>query len=290
MNKIISTLVILLAASMAFAQGVRYSATVLTTGGFPNATVYVCLEPATDNPSGPGCTPLANIYSDPALQVPVTQPFQTDANGNFSFFANPTLTYHINISGTGLNTYDIPYVTLPGGGGGGGGGGSVTAFQSVTFTSLSIVTLATTFQTTNLLYQCWDNNGNAINGFSPNVNTSTFVVTFTFASPQTGYCVVSGGTASGSGDSVVSYTASGNIAFLSNNIFGTCTGGSSGITLTLPSAVGLAGRKVTLIKGDSGVGPCSTSGSVNSYPPLVNQYQYVVFESNNVNWYVVGNN
>jgi hypothetical protein len=95
------------------AQDVRYANIVLTSGGFPYATIRVCTEPA----SGTPCTPLAtNIYSDPGGTQPLSNPFTSDVNGNFNFFGNPTTTYHVQVSGTGLVTYDIPYITLSGAG------------------------------------------------------------------------------------------------------------------------------------------------------------------------------
>ena len=123
----LAILVIVLSPMLGFAQGVRYPNTVFATGGFPNAQVTVCTEPATDIAGG-GCTPLATVYQDPGLAVPYAQPFSTDANGNFSFYAPPSTVgvpstqYHAQISGLGLITYDIPYIFIPGGGGGSGGG------------------------------------------------------------------------------------------------------------------------------------------------------------------------
>ena len=90
-------------------------------------------------------------------------------------------------------------------------------------------------------------------------------------------------------DVLASYSSNSSVATSTSNIFGICTGGSSGITLTLPTPAGATGRKITLLKADSGIGTCAIVGSVN-FPVLTNQYQYVVFESNNSNWYTVGNN
>lgn len=108
---------LVLAVSPSMGQGVSYNNIVLQSGGFPFATIRVCTEPALGTP----CSPLALIYSDPALTNPLSNPFTSDANGNYTFFATPTLTYHIQISGNGILTSNIPFVTLPGGGGGGSG-------------------------------------------------------------------------------------------------------------------------------------------------------------------------
>ena len=128
MKKFCLLLVVVFLSGSLFAQGVRYANTVFTSGGFPFATIRVCTEPATGTP----CTPLASIYSDPGLTVPIIQPFTADANGNFSFFANPASTYHVQVSGIGLTTYDIPYITL--------GGGGASAGSTTYCTSLSCLT------------------------------------------------------------------------------------------------------------------------------------------------------
>lgn len=128
MKEKLLVLVALIAPVLSSAQGIRYQNTVFIAGGFPFATIRVCTEPATGTP----CSPLASVFSDPGLTVPLSQPFSADVNGNFSFFANPALTYHVQVSGQGLTTYDIPYITLPGGGGGGGSITGVTAGTGLT--------------------------------------------------------------------------------------------------------------------------------------------------------------
>ena len=83
-----------------------------------NATIRVCLEPA----SGTPCTPLATIYSDPGLSVPLANPFQADFYGNYVFYV-PAGTYHVQQSGPQVAVTDIPYIVF---GAGGGGGGNIT--------------------------------------------------------------------------------------------------------------------------------------------------------------------
>lgn len=83
-----------------------------------NATIRVCNEPA----SGTPCTPLATIYSDPALTVPLANPFQADFYGNYVFYV-PAGTYHVQQSGPQVAVTDIPYIVF---GVGGGGGGNIT--------------------------------------------------------------------------------------------------------------------------------------------------------------------
>lgn len=109
--------VLLLSPTLGLCQGVRYPNTVFNPGvGFPFATIRVCgPEPV----SGTPCNPLVTVYSDPALTIPLANPFTADANGNFYFFGSPSVVYHVQVSGPGLATSDIPYITLPGGGSGG---------------------------------------------------------------------------------------------------------------------------------------------------------------------------
>lgn len=113
----IACLAAVLGPILGLAQNAAYNGQV-TTAGFPFPTVRVCTEPA----SGSTCTPLASIFSDPGLTVPLQNPFTGDAAGNFTFFANTSVPYHIQITGGGIQQKDIPYVNLAGGGGGGGGG------------------------------------------------------------------------------------------------------------------------------------------------------------------------
>lgn len=86
----------------------------MITGGFPFPHVRVCREPAT----GTVCPQLATIYStidlNPLNQLP--NPFDGDANGNYTYCASTANTYHEQITGTGMIQQDIPNISLPGGG------------------------------------------------------------------------------------------------------------------------------------------------------------------------------
>jgi hypothetical protein len=80
-----------------------------TNGPVPNPTVLVCLNTATGIP----CSPLAQIYSDPLLTQPLTNPMTGDSYGNYYFYVAPGR-YQIQISGTGIiGTAVFPYVTIP---------------------------------------------------------------------------------------------------------------------------------------------------------------------------------
>ena len=94
----------------AHAQGSRKDDIVFNSRGVPlaGATVRVCAMPA----SGQPCTPLAQIFSDPALTQALANPTTTDGLGNYSFYAAPGK-YEIEISGPGIATKQLPNVILP---------------------------------------------------------------------------------------------------------------------------------------------------------------------------------
>lgn len=80
-------------------------------------------------------------------------------------------------------------------------------------------------------------------------------------------------------------------------VFELVTGGSSGVTRTLPSAVGHGGKAFFFKKVDSGLGFVSiattASQTIDSFVApfvLFNQNQYVVVMSDGANWQIIGNN
>ncbi len=109
---------VLLAAIMAAGMGVaqaqnsRKDDLVINARGLPvaGASVAVCTQPA--NTSTTPCSPLALIYSDPALTQALANPTTSDGLGNYFFYAAPGR-YTIQIYGTGLTTRVIPDVILP---------------------------------------------------------------------------------------------------------------------------------------------------------------------------------
>lgn len=111
MKKILFALALLIPATLS-AQGFPYRNQVIATGGFPFPTIRVCTEPAVGTP----CTPLATIFSDPVLTIPLPNPFTGDWQGIFVFYGTPTgVTYHVQVSGSGLVPFDIPNISLGGG-------------------------------------------------------------------------------------------------------------------------------------------------------------------------------
>jgi hypothetical protein len=75
-----------------------------------------------------------------------------------------------------------------------------------------------------------------------------------------------------------------------------CTGGSGGITITLPTAVGISGYSFTLKKVDSAAGAITVNTTSSQTIDggtdwlLPDQWQYVTVESNGSNWLITANN
>src|SRR5579863_5066549 len=106
----VAALALLACGADARAQGSRKDDIVFNAQGRPmaGATVRVCTSAATGQP----CTPLANIYSDPALTQALANPTATDGLGNYTFYAAPGR-YEIEISGPSITTKQIPNVIIP---------------------------------------------------------------------------------------------------------------------------------------------------------------------------------
>lgn len=72
------------------------------------ASILVCINGATGTP----CSPTASIYSDSLLTIPLSNPTNADANGNYFMYAAPGK-YQIQISGVGLTTRVFKDVVVP---------------------------------------------------------------------------------------------------------------------------------------------------------------------------------
>jgi hypothetical protein len=95
-------------------------------------------------PGGQTCGPNSNVYSDPALTVPITQPFSADSLGNYGFFVAPG-TYQVTIGpGGGLNSFTYPYVA----GNNPGAGGMLLNPGPINFVSAATVPRTVTFPDT----------------------------------------------------------------------------------------------------------------------------------------------
>ena len=81
------------------------------------------------------------------------------------------------------------------------GTGTGTVNQAVVFTNA--VTVSTTALAANvaLVWSCWDSNNpaNAIYPSNVSLNTSTYAMIFSFAVPQSGFCVINGSSGGGGG-------------------------------------------------------------------------------------------
>jgi len=93
-------------------------------------------------------------------------------------------------------------------------------------------------------------------------------------------------------DTVVLFNATGVVAVPAANLYGICTAGAGGISLTLPSAAAAGiGRKLYFVKDDTAVGIVSIIGTVRGSPyQLINQDQWVEVESDGTNWRIRANN
>jgi hypothetical protein len=83
--------------------------------------VYVCTQPNSIDPSNPSIppSPLATIYSDVNGVDPITQPLQTDGNGNYFFYATPdvyTVVFFDPLGRIPSQAFPDQTVATPGGG------------------------------------------------------------------------------------------------------------------------------------------------------------------------------
>lgn len=142
MRRLLLGLLILSLRLSMLGQSAGYTSTALTTTSnaanaparvISYASIRVCTEPATGSP----CSPLASIYSDAALSVPLSNPMAADIFGNYTFYVAGG-TYHIQITGSGVIQQDLPYVGI-----GSGINGSITpikinnTIQAIQYSSLA---------------------------------------------------------------------------------------------------------------------------------------------------------
>lgn len=86
-------------AACGLAQGGGISGQVISPAGYPVAFGFVRICPTTS--SGTPCSPLtANVYADPALTIPVANPYATDSFGNYSVFVAAGSYYIVQVSFT----------------------------------------------------------------------------------------------------------------------------------------------------------------------------------------------
>jgi hypothetical protein len=180
----------------------------------------VTADPMTQPPPQPG---FSLVYENPTNSQSITQPPGTQMNlyGMFNFvngvfvgsttFANLGNVYpfanEIYVSdavagsspcaGGGGGSWAFyqagAWTCGLGGGGGGGGSGSAVAPATISFSSVTSVTLPTTFISVPIVSDCWDLSGHAIpllNGTPQISSTTPYSLTFNFQSllPQSGHC------------------------------------------------------------------------------------------------------
>lgn len=95
--------IFLLVSSLAFAQGGARSSFIVKSSAGQAGTVRVCTGAATGTP----CSPLASIYSDAALTIPLSNPITTDAYGNYSYYAAPGTYKEQTVVGSNTATFAV---------------------------------------------------------------------------------------------------------------------------------------------------------------------------------------
>jgi hypothetical protein len=172
-----------------------------------NATITVCGP----NAGGIPCSPalLNTVYKDIGLTQPLPNPFTSDVNGNYQFAA-ASATYTVTVTAPGFGGYSYQ-VTM------GEGGGLPNG--STPFTNQKSVTLANPYGNVAVIPICVDFAGNVTYPVNVNIQLSSVLVTFQFAS--TGYCVLNGSGGAG-GVNILplanTFTGSNNISILNGNI------------------------------------------------------------------------
>lgn len=171
---------------------------------------------------------------------------------------------------------------------------------TIPYTRVSVAPLSTTYIYADLTSNLLGSNTTGFTGLVYPIaivtTNQTEVITLVDVRPD----VFGGGSGGGGGssaDTVQSVNNSGGVVFPGGtNLFIKATSGAGGITQTLPTAVGLNGQTAKFIKVDAGVGVLTigTTGgqTINGFSSVTifNQFQYIVVESDNSNWLIVGNN
>ena len=96
------------------------------------------------------------------------------------------------------------------------GSGTTATNQAVTFLNATSATITANYGTPAIVWACWDSNdpANAIYPANVTLDTGSFLMTFSFSVPQTGFCAIngSGGIGSTGGSGTVNVGTAGQIA------------------------------------------------------------------------------
>jgi len=106
-------------ASRSEAQGAQHlnfaAVAVNTSAGsgvlkvIPSAVITVC-NGVTLPPSGSICSGTALIFADNALTLSLSNPFNADVRGNYTFYAAAGQNYVVSVSGVGVTTYSYVWI------------------------------------------------------------------------------------------------------------------------------------------------------------------------------------
>jgi hypothetical protein len=155
------------------------------------------------------------------------------------------------------------------------GGGS--ANQSIGFTSATSANVTLSTATPNITWSCFDN-GNPANAIYPSnvsLNTSTYVMTFTFLTAQSGYCAINE-TGSGGGGTMV-YPSGNGIAQVASGTWGTTLGlgvGANNIPQLTSNSLLPAG--ITTSQWTLGINPNTLTTSMVIYGPIPTAEAYTI--------------
>lgn len=100
------------------------------------ASITVCLGSVAPSP-GTTCNPTTNIFSNAGLTNALSNPFNADVNGNYTFFAAGGVQYVVSVGGVGLTTFSYVW-SAP-----------INTSANLTLASLNVTGL-TTLSTTNV--------------------------------------------------------------------------------------------------------------------------------------------
>lgn len=174
--------------------------------------------------------------------------------------------------------------------------GSATVLQTGTIYNVPLTIVGLTANATNYVF--FNTSGsiqvntsgfaNTVYPIATVVTSNSAVIRFTDNRPDINIGSVGGGV-----DNFLALSTSQAIVFGGGNVMIDATAGAGGITLTLPTAVGLSGQSARVTMIDTGVGGVTinttSSQTINGSLTyvLTDQWQTATFESNGANWRVV---
>lgn len=286
----------------ALSANVTVSASDLTTGTLPHAQLPALLSADIPNNAANTSGTAANLSGTPALPNGTTATTQTAGNNTTRLATTAYADAAVSVETTRAVTAEgnlVPKTITV-------NGHALSTNVTVSASDISTGTLPHA-QLPGLLSGDIPNNAANTSGTASNLSGTPTLPNGTAAVTQsqadgssklatTSYVDTAVGSVASSIDSVQTVNSSGSVTFGGTvNTVIKVTTGSSALVSTLPTAIGVAGRRMKFIKVDSGAGSMSfgtvLSQTVSGMVTLVeNQWQYIEVESDNANWIVVSHN